>query len=239
MQRYPDVDPTFLSRCCIQSGEVLQKLSKQQQDPEFRFLFVVYENERFVPGRGWSSKHLSPRFFDPFQLTGNDGEGNYDFNHADSKPGILPAAEWSWSNDWKLANEHCDEGGWQYQTSFWSRAMTSSSSSGKCVRRRRWQRQMRFTQTADQAPCISLPVAPQREKSTRLRTKAGHIDESYYLSHRILVATSRLPSIVAAEYGEQSLRDLLLTKGKWYFEVEVLEKGTVQLGWAKPDFRGE
>jgi hypothetical protein len=44
---------------------------------------------------------------------------------------------------------------------------------------------------------------------------------------------------VAAEYGEQGLRDLLLTKGKWYFEVEVLEKGLVQVGWAKADFRGE
>jgi hypothetical protein len=238
LRRYPDLSPDFAERCCIQSGDILAKLSKQQHDPENPYLLVVYENERFIPGTGWSSDHLSSKFSDPNALTGNHLDGDY--IKAGGKIAILPAADWSWTTDWKIVNEDSGENGWQYSTSFWSQATMSPSSLGKCVRQRRWQRQMCFTEQLDAelSSSISLPVIPQHGKAVRLRTTAGEVNEMGYLSDRSLVAKSGFPSVVPAQYGEHGLRDLLLTKDKWYYEIEVLEKGHAQIGWAKADFTG-
>jgi hypothetical protein len=245
IQRYPDLAPDFAHRCCIQSGDVLEHLSKERQEnPDKPYLFVAYENERLVPGRGWASNHLSSMFSDPCALTDNQNNGDYMKLEESStlKPAILPAAEWSWTTDWKTIDEDCDENGWQYATSFWSQAVMSSSSLGKCVRRRRWQRQMCAIdhQGAQVTPCISLPVVPQHGngKSVRLRTTAGKIYETLYYRDQTLAAKSEFPSVVLSQYGEHGLQDMLLTKDKWYYEVEVLEEGHAQIGWAKANYNG-
>jgi hypothetical protein len=105
----------------------------------------IYENQRALPGLGWSSGYLLPA--DRARFSSEDGRLGYpslEAVEADTGPG------WTWTTNWKVDTSLslCDQEGWQYAGTF---TMSSSDSwqpqQGKMsfVRRRRW---VRFRQLA-------------------------------------------------------------------------------------------
>lgn len=127
-----------------------------------RYQEEVYENERWLPARGWSGRHLLPGL-DPANWSNKDG--TYYLVLDDVK---LPSTSWKWEHDWyvdeNVDGELTDKGGWRYSTLDFIRGKFGATKRyNSCVRRRRWIRHRIYSSTGQWSIIPPLRLDPLSE----------------------------------------------------------------------------
>uniref|UniRef100_A0ABM0LVI4 Tectonin beta-propeller repeat-containing protein 1 n=1 Tax=Saccoglossus kowalevskii TaxID=10224 RepID=A0ABM0LVI4_SACKO len=109
-------------------------------DVPIRYQVETYENQRWNPVDGFTSKKLL--FSDRWQWSNEKGT-----KYCPKDKVKLPSEHWSWEGDWyvdeNMKGEVTGKGGWQYAVDF-KRRYTVEQRWNSCVRRRRWIRYRRY-----------------------------------------------------------------------------------------------
>ncbi len=97
----------------------------------------VFENERFYPFVGWSSRMLPTD-----RPAWSDRSGTTSRPIMDEVDSVLPADDWEWAEAWHLEKPTAqqDQDGWQYAIAFSSDTWSASKGFSDVVRKRRWTR---------------------------------------------------------------------------------------------------
>ena len=100
-----------------------------------RVVVHTYENQRFVLGRGWSSKNLLPTD----RMAWTDKKGTLSIK---KELVTLPSNEWEWETSWYIDYQlgNIDQYGWEYATDFPATFTIRGDAWYFSVRRRRWIR---------------------------------------------------------------------------------------------------
>lgn len=108
-------------------------------DVPIRYKEEAYENERWLPLDGFSSRLLPT---DRFNFSNADGTVN---RHTEKIQ--LPSLSWQWEGDWQLDceldGERLDHDGWTYALDFPAKYHPKKQWNS-CVRRRKWFRYRRY-----------------------------------------------------------------------------------------------
>ena len=156
----------------------------------------VYENQRFYPLLGWSSK-LLPTDRPPF----SNARGSRELSKKQFK--LLP--RWRWTSGWEvLRDDTTDVDGWSYAIDF-----SSASRNGEyrgfhrkafihSVRRRKWVRHRQTTHepTAEALASATLDDYIEHKQSTPLlppTTDSPHLEATRALSHSPAKVITHLP----------------------------------------------
>eukprot|EP00755_Sulcionema_specki_P008702 Sspe_Gene.41691::Locus_20171_Transcript_1_1_Confidence_1.000_Length_2975::g.41691::m.41691 len=108
-------------------------------------VFVVYENQRYIPVKGWCpSQRLRHEWTDPA------GNGPVDRESLEAPPGR------EWTGDWHVDDAVGDREGWEYALDF-PLTFHRERHVGDCVRRRRWVREYRVVDEEKESLDTSWP----------------------------------------------------------------------------------
>ena len=96
--------------------------------------FVIYENQRWWPKKGWMSQ-----LFLGERSAWSDELGKVELSKENFK---LPSDQWSWLSGWNVSvSPHSDKEGWEYASSFKKfKDPLRKKSFIEVVRRRKWTR---------------------------------------------------------------------------------------------------
>lgn len=127
-------------------------------DVPIRIKEETYENERWLPIEGFSSRLLPT---DRFQYSSMDGTVNREINKIH-----LPSMAWQWEGDWmletELEGERLDHDAWTYALDFPAK-FQSKKSWNSCVRRRKWFRYRRYSALNSWCAVAPLHKDPTKE----------------------------------------------------------------------------
>ncbi len=96
--------------------------------------FLIYENQRWWPGRGWKSRLLPGE-----RSAWSDNLGTKELKKEDF---LLPGEKWEWTSDWTIVfSEVSDSEGWEYASRFKKFSdYQKKKELAQPVRRRKWMR---------------------------------------------------------------------------------------------------
>ena len=212
--------------------ESLKSRSSDQTQSERvrRVVEEAFENERFLPFRGWRSTHLLlPERKAWCTRTGSNSMSlKEDFLSAieSNKP-----TDWTWEEDeWEVdtTHPHCDEDGFAYAGSFPElkypfRAGQETKSALSFVRMRRWTRTRRYV----------VPFGASSESTDRMSSsnRESFVDvENHHVTYRTIIEAGCEKSLPSAVIGPDASSHV-------YFRVLGTDKESnseLFSSWAKP-----
>ena len=212
--------------------ESLKSRSSDQTQSERvrRVVEEAFENERFLPFRGWRSTHLllTERKAWCTRTGSNSMSLKEDFLSAieSNKP-----TDWTWEEDeWEVdtTHPHCDEDGFAYAGSFPDlkypfRAGQETKSALSFVRMRRWTRTRRYV----------VPFGASSESTDRMSSsnRESFVDvENHHVTYRTIIEAGCEKSLPSAVIGPDASSHV-------YFRVLGTDKESnseLFSSWAKP-----
>ena len=211
--------------------ESLKSRSSDQTQSERvrRVVEEAFENERFLPFRGWRSTHLllTERKAWCTRTGSNSMSLKEDFLSAieSNKP-----ADWTWEEDeWEVdtTHPHCDEDGFAYAGSFPElkypfRAGQETKSALSFVRMRRWTRTRRYV--------VPFGASSESDRISSSNRESFVDVENHHVTYRTIIEAGCEKSLPSAVIGPDASSHV-------YFRVLGTDKESnseLFSSWAKP-----
>ena len=215
------MENTSLAPFCINEGNGLVRVE-------------IFENQRWnlLSGGGWGG---SKAHFLPADRSHFSDETGYESLDVDDVTSVIPLDGYEWANEenmegydgpkrfyeWKVDYRytHCDDDGWSYGIDFWilsknyRKGANCSSSTGSCVRRRKWTRLLKIS-TEYEKPRTTITSDSKETKEDEVATKNPK-EESKLLTQSMRdMTTTQFPTFIQSLIALDTIND-----GTFNYEV--------------------
>ena len=226
-----DDDGTSLSKHAEYESLKSSSSDRAQSGKVRRVVEEAFENERFIPFRGWRSTHLLLAERKAWcTRTGSNSKSSKEDFLSDIESRKPPA--WTWEEDeWEIdtSHPHCDEDGFAYAGSFPElkypfRAGQETKSALSFVRMRRWIRTRRYV-----VPFGASSKSNDHMSSTNRENSVD--DDDHHVTYRAIIKAGCEKSLPSAVIGPNASSHV-------YFRVlggtDNETNSELHSSWAKP-----